>query len=50
MTHKRKWNPIGNLGHFGKLQKKQKSDEEHEENTLNEQAWANKENVSLEQL
>jgi len=49
MTHKRKWNPIGNLGHFGKLQKKQKSDEEHEENTLNEQAWANKENVSLEQ-
>jgi len=49
MTHKRKWNPIGNLGNFGKLQKKQKSDGEHEENMSNEQAWANKENVSPEQ-
>jgi hypothetical protein len=45
MTHKRKWNPIGNLGIFGKIRKKRKKDGEIEETASNDQA--EKENVSL---
>jgi hypothetical protein len=44
MTHKHKWNPIGNLGVFGKLRKKQRKGE-NEESTSNDQA--KKETMSL---
>jgi hypothetical protein len=44
MTHKCKWNPIGNLRLFGKLRKRQKLGGD-EDNTSNDEA--NKENVRM---
>jgi hypothetical protein len=45
MTHKQKWNAIGNLGLWGAL-KKQKKDDNNENYTSNDH---NKENVSWKQ-